>query len=135
MCKSSLRTLDYKPGSRPIFTQLPERELVSIFMYVVKYRILTHLPNYTFNREKSVFCSLFSNWMCDIDQRKLFLLAPNIVCLCLYKGPMFVLPFVMLMFVDLGLSFFSLLNGDMGLPGTPKYKDVLQVAVRKTTFT
>lgn len=83
MCKSSLRTLDYKPSSRPIFTQLPERELVSIFMYVVKYRILTHLPNYTFNREKSVFCSLFSNWMCDIDQRFFFKLL-QISSVCVY---------------------------------------------------
>nr|XP_055076714.1 mtp family protein [Misgurnus anguillicaudatus] len=44
------------------------------------------------------------------------------------KGPMFVLPFVLTMFVDLGLNFLSLFNGAWGLPGTPKYRDVLQAA-------
>lgn len=43
------------------------------------------------------------------------------------KGPMFVLPFVMMIFVDLGLSFLSLFNEAWGLPGTPKYKETLQV--------
>ncbi|XP_051992420.1 lysosomal-associated transmembrane protein 5-like [Xyrauchen texanus] len=44
------------------------------------------------------------------------------------KGPLFVLPFVLMMFVDLGLSFLSLFDGTWGLPGTPNYKDVLLAA-------
>ncbi|XP_051527427.1 mtp family protein [Myxocyprinus asiaticus] len=44
------------------------------------------------------------------------------------KGPFFVLPFVLMMFVDLGLSFLSLFDGAWGLPGTPSYKDFLLVA-------
>ncbi|XP_051520330.1 uncharacterized protein LOC127421350 [Myxocyprinus asiaticus] len=43
------------------------------------------------------------------------------------KGPLFVLPFVLMMFVDLGVSFLSLFDGAWGLPGTPSYKDILLV--------
>ncbi|KAF4100451.1 mtp family protein [Onychostoma macrolepis] len=42
------------------------------------------------------------------------------------KGPMFVLPFVLMMFVELSLSFLSLFGGAWGLPGTPNYRDMLQ---------
>uniref|UniRef100_A0A8C1Q4C7 Lysosomal protein transmembrane 5 n=1 Tax=Cyprinus carpio TaxID=7962 RepID=A0A8C1Q4C7_CYPCA len=42
------------------------------------------------------------------------------------KGPMFVLPFVLMMFVELSLSFLSLFDGAWGLPGTPSYRDMLQ---------
>ncbi|XP_026144436.1 mtp family protein [Carassius auratus] len=43
------------------------------------------------------------------------------------KGPMFVLPFVLMMFVELSLSFLYLFDGAWGLPGTPNYKDMLHV--------
>ncbi|XP_056105500.1 mtp family protein isoform X2 [Rhinichthys klamathensis goyatoka] len=46
------------------------------------------------------------------------------------KGPMFVLPFSMMMMVELSLSFLSLFNGVWGLPGTPSYRDMLK-AVRR----
>ncbi|XP_077051965.1 mtp family protein [Siphateles boraxobius] len=42
------------------------------------------------------------------------------------KGPMFVLPFSLMMMVELSLSFLSLFNGAWGLPGTPTYRDMLQ---------
>uniref|UniRef100_A0A8C1RYL2 Lysosomal protein transmembrane 5 n=1 Tax=Cyprinus carpio TaxID=7962 RepID=A0A8C1RYL2_CYPCA len=42
------------------------------------------------------------------------------------KGPMFVLPFVLMMFVELSLSFLYLFDGAWGLPGTPNYRDMLQ---------
>ncbi|XP_016136381.1 lysosomal-associated transmembrane protein 4B-like [Sinocyclocheilus grahami] len=42
------------------------------------------------------------------------------------KGPMFVLPFVLMMFVELSLSFLSLFDGAWGLPGTTSYRDMLQ---------
>ncbi|XP_043073772.1 mtp family protein isoform X2 [Puntigrus tetrazona] len=42
------------------------------------------------------------------------------------KGPMFVLPFVLMMFVELSLSFLSLFAGALGLPGTHNYRDMLQ---------
>ncbi|KAK9957628.1 hypothetical protein ABG768_011859 [Culter alburnus] len=47
------------------------------------------------------------------------------------KGPMFVLPFVLMMFVELSLSFLSLFDGAWILPGTPKYRDVLQAVKRQ----
>ncbi|XP_016353164.1 lysosomal-associated transmembrane protein 5-like [Sinocyclocheilus anshuiensis] len=43
------------------------------------------------------------------------------------KGPMFVLPFVLMMFVELSLSFLCLFDGAWGLPGTPNYRDMLRV--------
>lgn len=54
------------------------------------------------------------------------------ISLSLYQGPMFVLPFVLMMFVELSLSFLSLFDGAWILPGTPKYRDVLQAVVRIT---
>ncbi|KAK7138620.1 hypothetical protein R3I93_015912 [Phoxinus phoxinus] len=42
------------------------------------------------------------------------------------KGPMFVLPFSLMMMVELSLSFLSLFSGVWGVPGTPTYRDVLQ---------
>ncbi|XP_056596836.1 mtp family protein [Triplophysa dalaica] len=68
----------------------------------------------------------------DISTNILMLVLMSISCVFVLfsqrKGPMFLLPFVMLVFMDLGVSFLSLFNGAWGLPGTPKYKDVLQAA-------
>lgn len=42
------------------------------------------------------------------------------------KRPMCVLPFMLMMFVELTLSFLSLCDGSWGLPGFPTYRDILQ---------
>lgn len=54
-------------------------------------------------------------------------------CFSLFKGPMFVLPFVLMMMVELSLSFLSMFNGAWGLPGTPAYREILQSVVRYIT--
>lgn len=106
-----------------LFIQLPERELVSIFMKLVKHRILALSPNYTFqpwsvyNRETALLeCEWLNVWFA--------------VSLSVCKGSIFVLPFTLMMMVELTLSFLSLFNGAWGLPGIPTYRDLLQAVVR-----
>ncbi|KAI7798802.1 mtp family protein [Triplophysa rosa] len=77
---------------------------------------------------KSTRCERIFDFSTNIVMLVLMSISCVFVLFSQRKGPMFVLPFVMLVFVDLGVSFLSLFNGAWGLPGTPKYKDVLQAA-------
>ncbi|XP_056335962.1 mtp family protein isoform X2 [Danio aesculapii] len=68
----------------------------------------------------------------DISTNILMLISMSIAALLAFfskrKGPMFVLPFLLMMFVELGMSFLSLFDGVWSLPGTPNYRDLLQAA-------
>ncbi|KAI2652875.1 Lysosomal-associated transmembrane protein 4A [Labeo rohita] len=66
----------------------------------------------------------------DISTNILMLVLMSISAVLVFfakrKGPMFVLPFVLMMMVELSLSFLSMFNGAWGLPGTPAYREILQ---------
>lgn len=68
----------------------------------------------------------------DISTNILMLISMSIAAFLAFfskrKGPMVVLPFMLMMFVELGMSFLSLFDGVWSLPGTPNYKDLLQAA-------
>ncbi|KAL1256085.1 hypothetical protein QQF64_014146 [Cirrhinus molitorella] len=71
----------------------------------------------------------------DILMLVLMSISAVMVLFCKRKGPMFVLPFVLMMFAELSLSFLyitkgflSLYDGSRGLPGTLLYKNMLEAA-------
>ncbi|XP_039537101.1 mtp family protein [Pimephales promelas] len=72
----------------------------------------------------------------DISTNILMLVMMSISAVLVFfsqrKGPMFVLPFSLMMVAELSLSFLSLFNGAWGLPGTSSYKEMLQ-AVRRVS--
>ncbi|XP_073678587.1 mtp family protein isoform X2 [Garra rufa] len=67
----------------------------------------------------------------DISTDILMLLLMSISAVLVFfskrKGPMFVLPFVLMMFVELSLSFLHLFNRAWGLLVTPTYRDTLEI--------
>ncbi|KAK2886937.1 hypothetical protein Q8A67_015165 [Cirrhinus molitorella] len=82
------------------------------------------------NRERNIF-----DISTDILMLVLMSISAVMVLFCKRKGPMFVLPFVLMMFAELSLSFLyitkgflSLYDGSRGLPGTLLYKNMLEAA-------
>ncbi|XP_030645351.1 mtp family protein [Chanos chanos] len=67
----------------------------------------------------------------DVSSSFLMLFLMSVSCgfvlFARHKGPSSVIPFVLLLFVDVCLTVLSLADGPWGLPGTPTYTDTLRL--------